>query len=281
VTSRAALAVVGSLNLDVVATAARLPLPGETLGDGVLRREPGGKGANQAAAAARLGAAVRMIGCVGADADGDALIAALAEAGVDTAGVRRADASTGTAIILVDAAGENSIVVCPGANAALDAEAIALAEGEAVLLQLETPLATVEAVVSSATGFVALNAAPAQSLPPAVIERVDLFVVNESEYALMPELAGARLVAVTLGAAGAELRSCGSVIATAQGVPPSRVASTVGAGDAFTAALATALLEGDEPAAALSTACRVGSAAVEHEAAQPPLRLLAEYRAAR
>lgn len=279
-TSRAELAVVGSLNLDVVATAARLPLPGETLGDGVLRREPGGKGANQAAAAARLGAAVRMVGCVGADADGDALIAALAEAGVGTAGVRRADAPTGTAIILVDAAGENSIVVCPGANAALDAEAVALAEGEAVLLQLETPLATVEAVVRSATGFVALNAAPAQPLPPALIERVDLFVVNESEYALMPELAGARLVAVTLGAAGAQLRSHGAVIATAEGVPPSRVVSTVGAGDAFTAALATALLAGDEPTSALASACRVGSAAVEHAAAQPPLELLSAYRAA-
>jgi ribokinase len=244
----------------------------------VLRREAGGKGANQAAAAARLGAAVRMVGCVGGDAEGDALVAALAEAGVDTAGVRRTDAPTGTAIVLVDAEGENSIVVCPGANEALDADEARLAEGEAVLLQLETPFATVEGVVRRASGFVAVNAAPAMPLPAALVERVDLFVVNEGEYALMPELAAARLVAVTLGAAGAELRSHGRVIASAAGVRPSRVASTVGAGDAFTAALAVALLEGDEPAVALALACRVGSAAVEHASAQPPLAALAAYR---
>ncbi|MRX44801.1 PfkB family carbohydrate kinase [Agromyces kandeliae] len=277
-TGRARLAVVGSLNVDVVATAPRLPAPGETIGDGVLRREPGGKGANQAAAAARLGAVTRMFGCVGRDADGDLLVGALGAAGVDVAGIGRADAATGTAIIMVDAAGENSIVVCPGANAAVDSDAIGIGGDEAVLMQLEVPLEVVRRVATSAPGFVALNAAPARSIPTDLVERVDLFVVNETEYGLIPELAGARRVVVTLGADGAELRERGEVVARAAGIPPAAVRSTVGAGDAFAAALVVALLEGDEPAAALGVACRVGSAAVEHLAAQPPFDRLDHYR---
>lgn len=275
---RAELAVVGSLNVDLVASAARLPRPGETIGGGVLRREAGGKGANQAAAAARLGAEVRMIGCVGADADGDLLLHALSAAGVGAAGVRRTAAPTGTALIMVDAGGENSIVVCPGANDELDPSQVEVGDGEAVLLQLETPLETIERVVAAARGFVALNAAPAQPLPAALIDRVDLFVVNESEYGLMPELASARLVAVTLGAEGAELRARGEVVDRAPGVPAQCVASTVGAGDAFTAALVVALLEGDDPADALRVACCVGAAAVEHPSAQAPFAALSRYR---
>ncbi|QKJ18565.1 ribokinase [Microbacterium hominis] len=277
-TSRARLAVVGSLNVDIVATAARLPQPGETIGDGVLRREPGGKGANQAAAAARLGARTRMLGCVGNDGDGDLLIGALESAGVDAAGVTKVDAPTGTAVIMVDAAGENSIVVCPGANAEVDAAALAIIDDEAVLLQLEVPFDVVRRVVASTPGFVAVNAAPAHPLPDDLVERVDLFVVNESEYALMPELARARLVAVTLGAEGAELREHGTVIARASGVAPAAVRSTVGAGDAFTAAIVVAMLSEETPAAALEIACRVGSAAVEHLSAQPPFGRLDDYR---
>ncbi|RXZ37876.1 PfkB family carbohydrate kinase, partial [Agromyces binzhouensis] len=212
--------VIGSLNVDVVATAVRLPAPGETIGDGILRREAGGKGANQASAAARLGAATRMLGCVGRDADGDLLVGALAAAGVDVAGIRRGDAATGTAVIMVDADGENCIVVCPGANADVDDDAIAIGDDEAVLMQLEVPIDVVRRVAASAPGFVALNAAPARSLPTDLVERVDLFIVNETEYGLMPELAGARRVVVTLGADGAELRERGEVVARAAGIAP-------------------------------------------------------------
>lgn len=277
-TAPARLAVVGSLNVDVVATAARLPLPGETIGDGTLRREAGGKGANQAVAAARLGSRSRMIGCVGRDADGDLLVETLAEAGVDVSNIWRADAATGTAVIMVDAAGENSIVVCPGANAEVDADPITIGDDEAVLMQLEVPFDVVRRVAASAPGFVALNAAPARPLPADLVDRVDLFVVNETEYELMPELLDARLVAVTYGADGAELRERGEIVARAGGVTPSEVRSTVGAGDAFTAALVVALLEGESTSAALQLACRVGSAAVEHLAAQPPFDRLDQYR---
>jgi ribokinase len=278
VTAPARVAVVGSLNVDIVATAARLPLPGETIGDGELRREAGGKGANQAAAAARLGATTRVIGCVGRDADGDLLVSGLAAAGVDTSGIGRADAATGTALILVDDAGENSIVVCPGANAEIDAGGIMIDEDEAVLMQLEVPFDVVRRVAASAPGFLALNAAPARPIPADLVERVDLFVVNETEYDLMPELSGARLVVVTHGADGAELRERGAIVARVAGVQTETVRSTVGAGDAFTAAMMVALLEGDAPAAALEIACRVGSAAVEHLAAQPPFDRLDHYR---
>ncbi|HEX2856307.1 MAG TPA: ribokinase [Propionibacteriaceae bacterium] len=274
--SAPALVVAGSLNLDLVATTARLPRPGETVADGRFTRQAGGKGANQAAAAARLGGRVRMIGCVGTDAEGEFLLRELTTAGVDVSGVQRGEAATGTALILVDAAGENSIVVCPGANALLDPDAVDLGDA-ALLVQLETPLPTVERLVQRATGLVVLNAAPARELPDPLIERADLVVVNEDEYAAMPQLRGARRVVVTLGADGAALYERGTLLLQVPGVP-ARVVNTVGAGDAFTAALTLALLGGESERPALELACRVGAAAVADERSQPLLQPLDAYR---
>lgn len=270
------IAVVGSMNVDLTAHVDRLPAPGETVAGGTLVRVAGGKGANQAAAAARLGARVRMIGAVGADADGEWARAQLAAAGVDVSGVRTVDAATGVALIGVDAHGENQIIVCPGANALIDPRDAGFAPDEAVIAQLEVPIGTVAAAADAHPGFLAVNASPAQPLPEALVARTDLFVVNESEYAGMPQLRAARRVAVTYGAAGAALFAGGTEVARAAG-RAARVVSTVGAGDAFCAALVLALRRGATERDALEAACAVGAAAVEHAESQPPFLPLDAY----
>jgi len=182
------LCVVGSINIDVTASVRRLPGAGETVLGGTLRRDAGGKGANQAVAAARLGARVRMVGAVGDDEDGRAMLLNLREAGVDASGVWLGEAATGTALITVDADGENQIVVCPGANDTVTIDGVTFAEDEAVLAQLEIPDATVAALADAVPGFLAVNAAPARPLPASLVERADLIIVNETEYALLPEV---------------------------------------------------------------------------------------------
>ncbi|KQM38372.1 ribokinase [Microbacterium sp. Leaf203] len=271
----AQLTVVGAINVDLTARVQRSPGPGETVADGVLDRGPGGKGANQAVAAARLGADVRLIGAVGDDAEGHGIRDRFASIGVDASGVQTADAATGTALIVVDATGENSIVVCAGANAAIDADALGIEPGAAVLLQLEVSDAVVSAAARAA-GFLAVNAAPARALPADVLERCDLVIVNETEYAQLPEVHDAPLLCVTLGAEGARLSRRGELVASAAGVPTT-VRNTVGAGDAFCAALVVGLLRGDDEADALARACAVGSAAVADDASQPALAALDTY----
>lgn len=253
----------------------RAPAAGETVADGVLRRGPGGKGANQAVAAARLGADVRLIGGVGDDLDGRGVRERLADIGVDASGVQTTDAATGTALIVVDATGENSIVVCPGANAAIDADALGIVPGAAVLAQLEVADAVVSAAARTA-GFFALNAAPARPLPGDVLDACDLVIVNETEYAQLPSVHDAPLLCVTLGAAGARLYRHGELVASAPG-RKATVRNTVGAGDAFCAALVVGLLRGDGEIDALSRACAVGAAAVADDASQPALERLDAY----
>ncbi len=271
------LAVVGSINVDLTASVDRLPSAGETVLGGALLRSPGGKGANQAAAAARLGARVRMVGAVGDDADGQWMLQSLREAGVDTGPTWLGDAATGTALITVDAHGENQIVVCPGANADVSIAGMDIPADEAVLTQLEIPMAVVDALVDAVQGFLAVNAAPARSLSAALLARADLIIVNESEFALIPGLADARLVAVTYGARGAALLAHGREVARAE-APRVRVVSSVGAGDVFCAALTLALQAGWAHEDALRAACAAGADAVTHAAAQPPLRRLEQYR---
>ncbi|WP_431278976.1 ribokinase [Leifsonia poae] len=271
-----ALTVVGSINIDLTARTERLPEPGETIGGGRLRRDAGGKGANQATAASRLGASVRMVGAVGRDSDGDAMRSSLERAGVDIRNVRTVDEPTGTALIVVDAAGENQIAVCEGANSAVSIDDVDFAASETVLAQLEISIDLAVTLAERVPGFFALNAAPAQPLPPALLDRADLIIVNETEYALIPELAGAKLVAVTYGSEGAALLERGETIAFAPAVKTS-VVNTVGAGDSFCAALTLALRSGLDPELALRTACAVGAAAVADPASQPQLGLLVDY----
>jgi ribokinase len=253
--------VVGSVNLDLVARCERLPRPGETVTDASFERVPGGKGANQAVACARLGAQVRLVAAVGRDAFADEALAGLREAGVELE-LRDTDEPTGVALILVDAAGENQIVVAPGANATLGA--VELEAADAVLCQLEVPDAAVVSAWEQATGLFCLNAAPARPVPV----DPDLTVVNRYELETLTRRDG--LIAVTLGAEGAILLEDGEEVARAE---PPRVTPVDGtaAGDAFTAALLVSLLEGRDRDEALLRACAAGALAASRFGAQPSL----------
>jgi ribokinase len=271
------LTVVGSLNIDITARVASLPTPGETIGNGQLSREPGGKGANQAVAASRLGATVRMIGAVGDDEAGGLLIDTLTAANVDVAAIHVVDAATGTALITVDREGENQIAVCPGANHTLTVDPAQLKDTTCVLVQLEIPLSVVRDVSTAAPGFLAINAAPATTLPAEIIDRADLIIVNDSEAQQLPEVHRAELLAITHGAGGATLYREGVEIAHTPG-RHATVRNTVGAGDAFCAALTIALASGVDAAEALTVAAEIGAAAVEDVHSQPKLSKWDRYR---
>lgn len=271
-----AVTVVGSINLDIIATTDRLPTAGETVGGGVLQQQPGGKGANQAVAAARLGGSARMIGAVGDDAQGRLMLDALSGAGVDTSDVAVLDDATGTALIVVDRDGENQIVVCPGANATFSLEGVSLAPDETVLCQLEVGLDVVLEAARKSSGFFVLNAAPAMDLPAELLERCHLVIVNETEYQLIPALAEAKLVAVTYGKDGSAMFEHGRKVAEAPAAAVT-VANTIGAGDAFCAALALALWDGLSYERALAVANAVGADAVGDSSSQPALAPLEQY----
>ena len=259
------IAVVGSINLDLVARSERLPRPGETLTDATFERIPGGKGANQALAAARLGVDVRLVGAVGDDPFADEALVLLRDGGVDLDGVRRVPDTTGVALILVGGDGENEIVVAPGANRS--AEAGDVAEADAVLCQLEIPLETVTEAARQAR-FFCLNAAPARELPADLLRAVDLLVVNRYELEAVGRHDG--LTALTLGPEGAVLLENGDEIARA--TPPAVVAvDGTAAGDAFTACLLVSLLEGRARDEALRRACAAGALAASRPGAQPSL----------
>ena len=273
------LTVVGSINADITATTRRLPAAGETVGGGRLARSPGGKGANQAAAAARLGARTTMIGAVGSDASGAAMREALTRAGVGVDDVAVVEAETGTALIMIDGNGENQIAVCEGANARVRIDDIEFRAHETVLTQLEISLDLITELARRVKGQFVVNAAPALLLPAEVVDRADLVIVNETEYALLPQLKTAKAVAVTYGAKGSALLENGRQVAFAEALPRQPV-STVGAGDAFCAALTIALGSGLDPQTALEVANAVGAEAVMDSAAQPELRRLDHYIAA-
>jgi ribokinase len=268
------LAVVGSANLDLVARTKTLPRPGETVTGASFARIPGGKGANQAVAAARLGAEVRFVGAVGRDDFARQALEAMHGDGV-RADVVELDASTGIALIVVDDTGENTIVVAPGANAELRPGHVDVGEVDAVLCQLEIPLDTVAEAARQAR-FLCLNAAPARTLPAELLARVDLLVVNRYELETLGAQEG--FVALTLGAEGAVLLEGGAEVARAE---PPRVEAVDGtaAGDAFTACLLVSLLEGRPRDEALRRACAAGALAASRPGAQPSLPTAAEIDA--
>ncbi|MFN7390629.1 ribokinase [Brevundimonas sp.] len=267
------LTVIGSINLDLVATAPRLPVAGETVTGATLARHPGGKGANQALAAARLGAEVALIGRVGDDAMADEALVLLRAAGVDLSAVAvDPSAPTGVALIAVDPSGENQIVVAAGANHGVTPEQLPARIEGPLIVQLELPIPAVEAAVGRATGFVCANLAPAQPVSEALMRRADLIVVNEGEAAFYGDAlhAGGGRVVVTQGARGAEMYQRGVSVAAA--TPPAVTAvDATGAGDAFVGAITVALLEGMDAQAALTFACAAGALAATRAGAQPSL----------
>jgi ribokinase len=269
----ATLTVVGSINLDMVLRVPRLPQPGETVTDGTFSRHPGGKGANQALAARRLGADVSLIAVVGDDDAAEAALALLDEAGVDLSRCWTHDSlPTGVASIVVAENGENQIAVAPGANRGLTPDVLELGNDELVICQLEIPVETAAAAAQITKGFFCLNAAPARSVPIDLLRRADLVVVNEREHAVLgDDLAECRgLVALTHGAAGAMLYRHGREVARAT-PPPVDVVDTVGAGDCFVAALTVGIVDGLTTEQALIRAVTAAALSTMKEGAQTSL----------
>jgi ribokinase len=265
--------VIGSVNLDIVAKVARLPAPGETVTDAELYRYPGGKGANQALAAKRLGADVTLIARVGDDAAADEALELLRDDGVELSQcIALPGIPTGTALIAVAPSGENQIVVAPGANRHLGPDDIDVPASDALICQLEVPVDTVARAVAIFAGFLCVNLAPAARIDVSVLQRANLVVVNETESAWYGETLRAcnGMVATTRGSGLATLEQDGVVIAEAR--PPAVEAiDATGAGDTFTAAFTVALVEGQPPQDALEFACAAGAAATTKMGAQPSL----------
>lgn len=292
--------VVGSLNMDLVVRSPRHPLPGETLLGGDFRTFPGGKGANQAVAAARVGGIVSMVGRVGSDDFGAALLQNLATNGVNATHVRRdAEAATGVALITVGADGQNTIVVAPGANGRLVPGDVAAAQelfgdGDVLLLQLEIPLPAVNRAIEEAhrrDTRVVLNPAPAQPLDAALLKQVDVLVPNQSELGLLTGMAVESIEDITAAAQALRAQGVKNIIVTLGGegvvvvdemnvsqLPPYKVevVDTTAAGDAFVGAFAVALGRGSGLVEAARWGNAAGALAVTKAGAQPSLPSRAE-----
>lgn len=267
------IAVIGSVNIDIVARVARLPTPGETVTGAELNRFPGGKGANQALAARRLGADVQLIARVGDDASADEALSLLRDGNVDLTECRSvAGTATGTALIAVAPSGENHIVVAPGANRLLTPDDLQGVDADALICQLEVPVPVVVRAAETYRGFFCVNLAPAAEIDVTVLQRADLVVVNETESSWYGRSLDAcsGMVATTRGAGVATLELDGRVIAEAK-PPVVDVVDTTGAGDTFTAALVLALVEGQAPADALNFACAAAAVSTTTRGAQPSL----------
>ncbi len=278
--------VVGSANLDLVATVQRLPAAGETVAGDSFAEYPGGKGLNQAVAAARSGASVAFVGAVGSDAAGSALRAVLAHDGIDDAHVDTADAPTGRALIGVAASGENSIIVVPGANGTVTGTSAPPAR--VVLAQLEVPLAAVELAFRHARAVgstTVLNPAPAPASSrqlDEILRHCDVVTPNEHEIELLGGVdrllgLGVRAVVITLGSRGAEVHSRDGVTHIDAFVVTA--IDTTAAGDSFCGALCARLAAGDELPAALRFAAAAGALCTTKAGAVPSIPTRAEIDA--
>ncbi len=287
------IVVVGSMNLDLVARAARIPAPGETILGEDFATHPGGKGANQAVAVARLGYPVRMIGRVGEDGFGTQLRESLTSAGVDIEGVRISPGSSGVAVIVVAATGENSIVVIPGANALLtpqdlDHSVDTIRSASVVLTQLETPLPTILHLADLCLQLgvpLILDPAPAQELPKDLLPKVTWFTPNETEAAFYtgtsdhtnPEARASELMGMGLTTLVLKLGSRGAYLATPEGQRhriasfPVRAVDTTAAGDCFNGAFATGLALHMPPPEAARFASAAAAFSVTRFGAQPSM----------
>ena len=300
--NRKPVVVVGSVNMDLVARAQHIPLPGETVHGGDFQTYPGGKGANQAVAVARLGYPVRMIGSVGSDAFGEELRTQLVRSGVDATAVRTTRGSSGVAVITVASNGENAIVVTPGANGTvsrndIDENAEAIREAGVVLTQLEIPFNTVEylaEVCERANVPLILDPAPARALPANLLSRVSWITPNETELVnCAPEgrhglsqwetsEAVEALVQRCISGVVLKRGSSGAYLATKDGLRKEVRAfsvtaiDTTGAGDAFNGGFAVALMLGKSPVESVRFASAAGAVSVMRAGAQPSMPTLDE-----
>ena len=275
--------VVGSANLDLVATVARLPGPGETVPGSTFFEYPGGKGLNQAVAAARAGASVAFVGALGEDAAATTLRAVMDEDGIDSSHVTTVPVATGRALIGVSTTGENSIIVVAGANGTVTAHDIPAAR--VVLTQLEVPLAAVERALRAgraAGAITVLNPAPVQPIDASVLQWCDIVVPNEHEVELLGGVAhllaaGAGAVVVTMGSRGAALHTADGVIH----IEPFAVVpvDTTGAGDTFSGSLCARLAAGDDLSAALRFAAAAGALCTTKAGAVPSIPYRGEIEA--
>ncbi len=296
------ITVFGSINMDLVATAARLPRPGETVPGNRFSTSAGGKGANQALAARRAGADVRMVGAVGNDQFADMAVALLDEAGVDLSGVAKVEEATGTALILVGADGENMITVVPGANGLLtpqDAERAlrGMKAGDVLMLQLEIPAPAVERALKIAREHgvtTVLNLAPLVPEAARLAGLADVVIANETEFELLAgesienaierentlkrlHAASGQTIVVTLGGDGAIAMQKGVFLRAAS--LPVKPVDTVGAGDTFCGYLAAGLDRGVALGDALGQACAAGALACLLPGAQPAIPVIADVLA--
>jgi ribokinase len=297
------IVVVGSSNIDMVVQVPRIPAPGETVLGGQFVMVPGGKGANQAVAAARLGAQVTFVARLGQDAFAEASLQNFAAAGIDPSFiVRDAETASGVALIFVDAGGENAIAVAPGANARLAPEDVdraeeAIARADVLLLQLEVPIPTVAHAIALARRHgrrVVLNPAPAQAVPEGLLAHVDILTPNETEAAMLLGDSAAGLAGIAPTAEALLAQGVGTVVVTlgkegafvversgSYHVPGRYVIAvdTTAAGDTFSAALAVAWAEGRELRAAVEWATAAAALSVTRRGAQPSLPTRAEVEA--
>ena len=247
------IAVVGSINADLVVQMPKLPGRGETVSSSEPKWFPGGKGANQAVAAARMGGNVSMFGAVGDDEPGQMCLAALSQSGVSVEAVAKVSSPTSTALVMVEHTGENQIVVADGANQHASFDSTQISSADAVIVQFEIPESVIIAARKAATGIFCLNAAPVRTISDELAELVDVLIVNEHEFAELGKPQSG-LVIVTAGANEVVAYQDGQVVA--KSVPPVVAAlDTVGAGDTFVGAFIVAYASGASVSQALDRAC--------------------------
>ncbi len=247
------IAVVGSINADLVVQMPKLPGRGETVSSAEPQWYPGGKGANQAVAAARMGANVAMFGAVGTDEPGQMCLSALTQSGVNIDSVAQVSTPTSTALVMVEESGENQIVVADGANQHASFNAVQISSADAVIVQFEIPESVIIEAGKSASGIFCVNAAPVREISDELAELIDLLIVNEIEFEQLgkPNL---KLVIVTAGEKEVIAYQNGAIVATAK-PPKVEALDTVGAGDTFVGAFVVAYASGQSIADSLERAC--------------------------
>jgi ribokinase len=270
------IAVVGSINADLVVQMPKLPGRGETVSSGEVSWFPGGKGANQAVAAARMGGNVSMFGAIGPDEPGQMCLSALKQSGVNVAAVITASSPTSTALVMVEHSGENQIVVADGANQYASFDEAQISAADAVIVQFEIPESVIVEVGKAAKGIFCVNAAPVRELSEELASLIDVLIVNEHEFAQLCEPKSG-LVIVTAGAKEVVAYQNGEVVAKSQ-PPKVEALDTVGAGDTFVGAFVVAYASGKTIPDSLDLACAASALSTLKLGAQSGMPTVSEVK---